>query len=108
MLALLVKAFLFIVDGLWPIISIPAHAALVAIFAYSVYGQAGPDTSDPDHLQKGAPWYLTKSCSVAAMKKDVGPCKQAKAVFGVTVVMLYVFFSSLIAMSRFQTDRRLT
>lgn len=46
--------------------------------------------SDPSHPQPGAPWYIAKSCSVAARKSNIPYCMQAKALFAVTVIIMFV------------------
>lgn len=71
-----------------PICSIVTHVILVGLYCFSAYGQAGPDTSDPEHLQKGAPWYITKSCSVVHTQSNYKYCEQAKACFGVTICIM--------------------
>ena len=87
MFVLLCKAVLFVMHIFYPILSILVHSALVVLWAYSAHAQAGPDMTDPAHLQPGAPWYITKSCSVAHDPNDVHYCQQAKAGFAVTIVM---------------------
>lgn len=77
--------------ALIPILSALVHILLVVLYAYSAYGQAAPDMTDKDHPQRGAPWYITKSCNVASDKKNIGYCKQAKASFAVTLCLLWVF-----------------
>lgn len=76
-----------------PLLSAIVHAALLALYAYSVHAQTAPDTIDPEHQNRGAPWYIRKSCSVAHNKNNIGYCKQAKASFAVTLLLLYVPFS---------------
>lgn len=72
----------------YPPMSVFIHLGLVAVYIVSASGQAGSDTSDPDHPQSGPPWYLTKSCSVAT-KQDVGAyCKQAKTLFAFTIIIM--------------------
>ena len=73
-----------------PILSAVVHASLAALFAVSISYQAAPDMSDPQHPQPGAPWYITKSCSVAHDKNNIHYCKQAKAAFACSCVILYV------------------
>ncbi len=72
-----------------PILSVFVHAGLAALYAVSIYGQAGKDMSDPKHPQPGAPWYITKSCSVASTKAVRDFCQQAKGSFAVAVMMWY-------------------
>jgi hypothetical protein len=46
--------------------------------------------SDPSHPQPGAPWYISKNCNVAAHKSNIPYCMQAKSLFAVTVIMMFV------------------
>jgi hypothetical protein len=88
MFIMLVKPVLFFMRALIPIFSVLIHVLLVALYAYSAYAQSAPDMTDKQHLQKGAPWYITRSCSVASEKSNVSYCKQAKACFAVTLCLL--------------------
>ncbi|KAL6250664.1 hypothetical protein RBB50_002967 [Rhinocladiella similis] len=88
---LLVKGIMYMLHVFPPILSVLVHAVLIALYAVSVDYQASSDTTDPDHPQHGAPWYITKSCSVTKNKSLVGYCKQAKASFACTCAMLGVF-----------------
>lgn len=74
----------------YPPVAVAVHASLIILYIVSAVYQAGSDTSDPKHPQPGAPWYISKSCSVAFKKSNVGYCMQAKALFAVTVVMMLV------------------
>ena len=85
---LLCKGIMFITSVFYPLLSLVVHAALAALYAVSIHNQAGPDTSDPAHSQPGAPWYITKSCGPPVSSDLIGYCKQAKAAFAVTVIML--------------------
>lgn len=71
-----------------PVVSVFTHVALVALYAVSTYAQAAPDMSDPAHPQPGAPWYITKKCSVVHQQSNYGYCEQAKACFAITLCML--------------------
>lgn len=51
--------------------------------------------SDPKHPQKGAPWFIAKSCSVASNPDNIKYCKQSKALFAVTIVVMYMPFPTL-------------
>ncbi|KAL9132128.1 MAG: hypothetical protein Q9217_000062 [Psora testacea] len=55
---LLCKLIMTVCGVFHPLISLFVHAALVAIWAVSIHGQAGPDMSDPAHPQPGAPCAL--------------------------------------------------
>lgn len=73
-----------------PLVSTLVHAGLVGIWIFTVYAQSASDTSDPLHPQNGPPWYITKSCSVSSDKSNIEYCRQAKAAFAVSVILLYV------------------
>ena len=84
---LLVRGIMFITDCLYPIFGALIAAGEAAVWAVAIYNQAAPDTSDPDHPQKGAPWYITKSCGPPVNPNLLGYCRQAKANFAVSVLM---------------------
>ncbi|KAL4896737.1 hypothetical protein BDV59DRAFT_112773 [Aspergillus ambiguus] len=88
---LIVKAPVHVLRIWYPILSVVVHAGLLAIYIVSARGQAGSDMSDPKHPQPGPPWYITKSCSVAKHPGNVSYCKQAKALFAFTIVILVVY-----------------
>jgi len=67
------------------------HGIEFGLYMYSLYGQTSPDTIDPEHVNNGPPWYITKSCSIASTGQLKGYCTQAKASFYVTCVMLALF-----------------
>lgn len=87
----LIKFTLWLLHVFYPILSLILHLALAALWAASLYIQTAADTVDPAHQNKGAPWYITKSCSVVQEKRVQGYCQQAKSAFAVSVIMLYVF-----------------
>lgn len=79
---------MFVMHIWYPLLNTVVNAALTACWAVSVYGQAGPDHSDPKHPSNVA-WYVSKSCSYA---RAAGPttyhyCTLAKGTFAVTVFM---------------------
>jgi hypothetical protein len=84
---LLVKLLMFVLHIWVPLLSVVANVILVALWTVSVYGQAGPDYSDPEHPSAVA-WYITKSCSYASASGNYGYCMQAKGAFAATVLML--------------------
>ncbi|CAD0093284.1 unnamed protein product, partial [Aureobasidium vineae] len=90
MFIMLVKPVLFFMRALIPILSALIHILLVVLYAYSAYGQSASDMTDKHHPQKGAPWYITKSCNVASDTKNIGYCRQAKASFAVTLILFAV------------------
>ncbi|KAI9724892.1 MAG: hypothetical protein M1812_000168 [Candelaria pacifica] len=91
MFLMLVKGIMFITRVFPPLLSVLVHAALTALYAFSVHAQVSKDLNDPKHPQNGPPWYLTKSCSVSFKPANVGYCQQAKATFAVTVIVLALF-----------------
>lgn len=91
MFLMLVKSIMYMVNVFPPILSVVVHTVLICLYTASVYYQASSDTSDPQHPQNGPPWYITKSCSVAHDKSNIGYCKQAKASFGATISILGIF-----------------
>jgi len=91
MFLLLVKAVMHVMTIWYPLLSIITHAILTALYAVSVYGQAGPDHSDPEHPSSVA-WYIAKSCNVVFHQNNKHYCQMAKATFAVTVVMLAILF----------------
>jgi len=85
---LLVKAVCFVVHIWVPILSACVHLGFIGVWGFSVAAQSATDLSDPLHPQHGAPWYIAKSCSVAFNKSNIGYCRQAKAAFAVSVILL--------------------
>lgn len=76
----------------YPPISVAVHGALIVLYSIAASFQAGKDMSDPQHPQPGPPWYITKSCSVAAHKSNIGYCEQAKSLFAITIIIMYAKF----------------
>ncbi|KAE8148310.1 hypothetical protein BDV25DRAFT_20142 [Aspergillus avenaceus] len=76
----------------YPPLSVFVHIGLFILYIVSAAYQAGSDTSDPRHPQSGPPWYITKSCNVASNKEVIGYCKQAKALFGFTIIIIVIYF----------------
>ncbi|KAI9753968.1 MAG: hypothetical protein M4579_004928 [Chaenotheca gracillima] len=95
MFILLVKVVLYVMHIWFPILSLVIHIIITALYVVSIYGQAGPDNSDPSHPSP-MPWYLTKSCDLSKDPKNVHYCQMAKGTFAVTVVMLSVFVAQLV------------
>jgi hypothetical protein len=91
MFIMLVKSIMYMLHVFPPILSAFIHAGLIVLYSISVDYQSSSDTTDPDHPQHGAPWYITKSCSVTHKKNNIGYCKQAKASFACTCAMLGIF-----------------
>jgi len=95
MFMLLAKLIMFVMHIWVPLLSVIANVILVALWTVSVYGQAGPDYSDPEHPSPSA-WYIRKSCSYASASGNYGYCMQAKGSFAATVLMLSFLFFNLI------------
>lgn len=73
----------------YPPFSVVIHAGLFGLYIASASYQGGSDESDPKHPQSGAPWYLAKNCSVAKDPANIPYCKQAKALFAITIIIMY-------------------
>lgn len=87
--ALLVKCIAYIMSVWFPLLALFVNTVLTALYAASIYGQAGPDYLDPDRPSSVA-WYIAKPCSVAANQSVQNSCKMAKGTFAATVIMLVV------------------
>ncbi len=83
---LLCKVVMFTLHVWYPFLATFVNAIIVALWCVSIYGQAGPDHSDPEHPSNSA-WYVTKSCSYAIPSGNEHYCLMAKGTFAVTVVM---------------------
>lgn len=93
----LVKFTMFITHVFYPLVSLVLHLLLVGLWSYSVRLQTGPDTIDPERINNGAPWYITKNCDVASTKENKQYCMQAKSAFAITLIMLIMFAIHAIA-----------
>ena len=87
MFILLIKAVLFIMHIWIPLVSLTINLIVTALWCVSVYGQAGPDYSDPEHPSKVA-WYITKSCNYAEASGNKHNCNMAKGSFAASILML--------------------
>ncbi|KAL4961483.1 uncharacterized protein BDV14DRAFT_122691 [Aspergillus stella-maris] len=76
---------------LFPIGHAIVQVGLIIVYCVSAAWQAGPDTTDPDHPQSGAPWYITKNCNVAHESGNVTYCQQAKALFAFTILIIVLY-----------------
>jgi len=95
MFMLLVKLVMFVMHIWVPLLSIIVNTIICIIWVVSIYGQAGPDYSDPKHPSSSA-WYITKSCEYARPSGNYGYCQQAKGAFASSVLMLACFFVNLL------------
>ncbi|KAK4647493.1 uncharacterized protein QC761_0001540 [Podospora bellae-mahoneyi] len=87
---LLAKMIAAIMKIFYPIIGTAVGVSLTALYAVSVYGQAGPDYADPRY-PSWTPWYIRKSCDLAIPYNAVKSCQMSKGAFAVTVYMLAVY-----------------
>ncbi|RDL33134.1 Uncharacterized protein BP5553_08573 [Venustampulla echinocandica] len=95
MFIMLVKFVLFSLHIWFPFVSNVINVILTALYCVSIYGQAGPDKSDPKRPSSSA-WYLSKSCSYAKPSGNEHYCIMAKGTFAATVIMTFVFILHLI------------
>ncbi|KAF2820072.1 hypothetical protein CC86DRAFT_125162 [Ophiobolus disseminans] len=92
----LIKSTMWLLKVFLPIFSLILHTALLCLWAYGLHIQTSGDTIDPAHQNKGAPWYITKSCNIVDDKTERAYCMQAKASFAVSIVMLTIYACFLI------------
>lgn len=93
---LLTKMIGFIMKVYYPIVGLFFSTVMTALYATSVYGQAGPDYADPRYPSPVA-WYIRYSCDIA---KPFGGssythCLMAKGTFAVTIYMLFLYLCNL-------------
>jgi hypothetical protein len=102
----LVKVPVHVLRFFYPPVGVFVNGVCLILYIVAACFQAGSDTSDPRHLQKGPPWYITKPCSVSFYPSDVGYCQQAKALFAFTVIVITLYFAEtvLAMMSCFSTQ----
>ncbi|KAI1392758.1 uncharacterized protein F4822DRAFT_425965 [Hypoxylon trugodes] len=91
---LLTKLIAFIMHVWFPIIAAIINISMIALYAASMGGQAGPDHLDPTYPSSVA-WYIAKPCTVAANQKIQGYCRQAKGSFAVTCIMFGIYLANL-------------
>jgi hypothetical protein len=84
---MLVKVVMFVLHIWYPLLAIVTNTIITVLWVVSIYGQAGPDHSDPKHPSNVA-WYISKSCSYAKPSGNEHYCLMAKGSFAVTVVMM--------------------
>ncbi|KAL6712644.1 hypothetical protein ACN47E_000521 [Coniothyrium glycines] len=87
----MIKATLWLLHVFLPLVSLLLHIALLCLWAYGIHVQTSPDTIDPRRVNNGAPWYITKSCSIVEDKLNRSYCMQAKASFAVSIIMLSIY-----------------
>jgi len=95
MFIMLVKVVMFSLHIWYPLLSSIVNGSLTILWAVSVYGQAGPDHSDPEHPSNVA-WYISKSCSYATASGNHHYCVMAKGTFAATVIMMVLFLCNML------------
>ncbi|KAF7863833.1 hypothetical protein EAF04_006798 [Stromatinia cepivora] len=91
----LCKVVMFIMHVWYPLLSTIINGLLTVCWIVSIYGQAGPDHTDPKHPSNVA-WYIAKSCSYARPTGNEHYCQLAKGTFAVTVFMMIVYLANTI------------
>lgn len=91
MFILMVKVTMFVLHIWYPFLATVTNAVITALWIVSMYGQMGPDHSDPSRPSNIA-WYVAKSCSYAQASGNEHYCIMAKGTFANTVIMAAVFF----------------
>jgi hypothetical protein len=84
----------FIMRVWYPIVGLFFSTAMTALYATSMYGQAGPDYADPRYPSPVA-WYIRYSCSIARKYGAEKQCMLAKGTFAVTTYMLFLMVANL-------------
>jgi hypothetical protein len=88
MFILLAKTVAYILHFLPPVFSTFLHAALAALWAFSITQQVGSDYSDPAHPSK-YPWMFTHGCGPPVLDILKGFCMQAQASLAVAALQWY-------------------
>ncbi|KAB5578566.1 hypothetical protein GE09DRAFT_1280905 [Coniochaeta sp. 2T2.1] len=91
---LLTKMIGFIMRVWYPIVGLFFNTAMVALYATSIYGQAGPDYADP-RFPSPVAWYIRYGCDIAVKYGAKKQCMMAKGTFGVTTYMLFLYVANL-------------
>lgn len=78
----------------YPLLGTIVNGIITVLWIVSMYGQMGPDHSDPEHPSNIA-WYISKSCSYADATGDGHYCLMAKGTFATTVIMMYALLYPL-------------
>jgi hypothetical protein len=77
----------YIMKVWYPILGLFMSFSLSALYATSIYGQAGPDYAD-DRYPSPSAWYIRYSCDIAKPYNADKNCMLAKGTFAVTIYML--------------------
>lgn len=91
---LLTKMIGFIMKVYYPIVGLFFGTAMTALYATSIYGQAGPDYADSRYPSPVA-WYIRYSCDIAAPFGGEKHCQLAKGTFALTIYMLFLYLCNL-------------
>ncbi|PQE03344.1 succinate-semialdehyde dehydrogenase protein [Rutstroemia sp. NJR-2017a BBW] len=91
----LCKVVMFIMHCWYPLLGTIINGALTVLWIVSIYGQAGPDHTDPKHPSNVA-WYIAKSCKYAEPSGNAQYCQMAKGTFAVTVFMMVIYLANTI------------
>jgi len=91
----LCKVVMFIMHCWYPLLGTIINGALTVLWIVSIYGQAGPDHTDPKHPSNVA-WYIAKSCKYAEPSGNARYCQMAKGTFAVTVFMMVIYLANTI------------
>jgi hypothetical protein len=100
---LMAKMIAFIMKVYYPVVGLFASFAMMSLYSTSVYGQAGPDYAD-SRYPSPVPWYISKSCDIAAAYGATKNCMMAKGTFAATVFMLYVLLMPSLDLPLSQPD----
>lgn len=91
---LLTKMIAFIMKWYYPVIGLFFSTAMTALYATSIYGQAGPDYADSRYPSPVA-WYIRYGCDIARPFGAVKHCMIAKGTFAVTTYLLFLYLCNL-------------
>lgn len=86
-LLFVVQGALYILEFYVPVVAVVLKAALMGAWGFSVHSQSGSDYTDSKHPSP-SPWYLRKSCDVVYYQSNKNYCHEAKATFGISVMLL--------------------
>ncbi|KAH6609341.1 hypothetical protein Trco_002687 [Trichoderma cornu-damae] len=87
---LLTKLIAVIMRIWYPILSTVASIALIVLYSVSVYGQVGPDYTDPRYPAPAA-WYFRYGCDMARPYGQYTNCQIAQASLFITLYMLTAY-----------------
>lgn len=91
---LLAKMIGYIMKVWYPILGLFMSFSLAALYATSIYGQAGPDYAD-DRYPSPSAWYIRFGCDIARPYNAYSNCMLAKGTFAVTIYMFFLYLVNL-------------